>query len=182
LGLSQAYGLVKQFKGAIALDSSFGDGTTVTLYLPVAMPEAALEGQEARNLISMRERVGRSRHGRILLVEDDQLVRDFTAEILRDLGYEVLEAGDADAGWEILATADRIDLLCTDIMMPGSMNGFQLAEKARGKRPDLKLVYMSGYPDKAFETAKPANGTVPFIAKPFTGGELAEGVARAMGR
>jgi signal transduction histidine kinase len=182
LGLSQAYGLVKQFKGAIALESSFGDGTTVTLYLPVAPPKAVLEGKAARNLISGRDRVGRSRHGRILLVEDDQLVRDFTAEILRDLGYEVLEAGDADAGWEILATADRIDLLCTDIMMPGSMNGFQLAEKARGKRPDLKLVYMSGYPDKAFETGKPANGSVPFIAKPFTGGELAAGVARAMGR
>jgi CheY-like chemotaxis protein len=67
-------------------------------------------------------------------------------------------------------------------MMPGSMNGFQLAQKARGHRPDLRLVYMSGYPDKALETAKPANGTVPYLAKPFTGSELAQGVARAMGQ
>jgi FixJ family two-component response regulator len=65
-------------------------------------------------------------------------------------------------------------------MVPGSMNGFQLAEKARGRRPDLRLVYMSGFPDKALESAKPANGNAPYIAKPFSGSELAESIARAM--
>lgn len=181
LGLSQTYGMVRQLRGAITLDSTYGQGTTATLYLPIAIP-VAVPGPEAPRETVSTWRVSQSSRGRILVVEDDELVRDFTAEILRDLGYEVLEAGDSDAGWEILATADRIDLLCTDIMMPGTMDGFQLAQKARRRRPDLRLVYMSGYPDKALETAKPANGNVPYIAKPFSGRELAEGVARAMGR
>jgi CheY-like chemotaxis protein len=182
LGLSQTYGLVKQFKGAITLDSTVGAGTAVAIHLPVATPAAVPEREAARALASMPRLVGQAGRGRVLVVEDDALVRDFTAATLRDLGYEVLEAGDADVGWEILTTADRIDLLCTDIMMPGSMNGFQLAQKALGRRPDLRLVYMSGFPDKALESAKPVNGNVPYIAKPFSGGELAESLARAMTR
>ena len=99
---------------------------------------------------------------------------------MRDLGYDVLEAGDGDVAWEIIAAADRIDLLCTDIMMPGSMNGFDLARRARERRPNLRLVYMSGYPDKALESAKPANGNVPYLAKPFRANDLAAGIKRAM--
>jgi signal transduction histidine kinase/CheY-like chemotaxis protein len=180
LGLSQTYGVVKQSGGAVVLDSAVGRGTTVTLYLPAASATALAEREAARQLAALPRLAGGGRGSRVLVVEDDDLVRDFVVRTLRGLGYDVLEAGDGDAAWEIIAAADRIDLLCTDIMMPGSMNGFDLARRARQRRPDLRLVYMSGYPDKALESAKPSNGNVPYLAKPFRANDLAAGVKRAM--
>jgi signal transduction histidine kinase/CheY-like chemotaxis protein len=180
LGLSQTYGVVKQSGGAVVLNSDVGRGTTVTLYMPVASATAVAEREAARQLASLPRLAGAARTGRVLVVEDDELVRDFVVRTVRDLGYDVLEAGDGDAAWEIIAAADRIDLLCTDIMMPGSMNGFDLARRAREQRPDLRLVYMSGYPDKALESAKPTNGNVPYLAKPFRANDLAAGIKRAM--
>ena len=180
LGLSQTYGVVKQSGGAVLLESGVGRGTTVTLYLPVASATALAEREAARQLAALPRLGGGVRSGRVLVVEDDELVRDFVVRTVRELGYDVLEAGDGDVAWEIIAAADRIDLLCTDIMMPGSMNGFDLARRARERRPNLRLVYMSGYPDKALESAKPANGNVPYLAKPFRANDLAAGIKRAM--
>jgi signal transduction histidine kinase len=180
LGLSQTYGVVKQSGGAVLLESGVGRGTTVTFYLPVASATALAEREAARQLAALPRLGGGVRSGRVLVVEDDELVRDFVVRTVRELGYDVLEAGDGDAAWEIIAAADRIDLLCTDIMMPGSMNGFDLARRARERRPNLRLVYMSGYPDKALESAKPANGNVPYLAKPFRANDLAAGIKRAM--
>jgi len=180
LGLSQTYGVVKQAGGAILLESALGRGTTVTLYLPAASATTLAEHVAARQMAALPRLAGAGHGGRVLVVEDDDLVRDFVVLTLRGLGYDVLEAGDGDAAWEIIAAADRIDLLCTDIMMPGSMNGFDLARRARAKRPDLRLVYMSGYPDKALESAKPANGNVPYLAKPFRANDLVAGIKRAM--
>lgn len=179
LGLSQTYGSVRHAKGTITLDSKPGHGTTVLIHLPVAV--AAISERGSKQVVPFTPgQTARTGGGRILVVEDDELVRDCAVETLRDLGYEVLEAGDADAGWEILAAADRIDLLCTDVMMPGTMNGFELAQKARDRRPHLRLVYMSGYPDKALETGRPIDRQAPYLAKPFTGNDLAEGVQRAL--
>jgi CheY-like chemotaxis protein len=180
LGLSQTYGVVKQAGGAVLLESTVGRGTTVTLYLPAASAATLAEHEAARQIAALPRLAGSGHGGRVLVVEDDDLVRDFVVRTLRGLGYDVLEAGDGDAAWEIIAAADRIDLLCTDIMMPGSMNGFDLARRARAKRPDLRLVYMSGYPDKALESAKPANGNVPYLAKPFRANDLVAGIKRAM--
>jgi signal transduction histidine kinase len=180
LGLSQTYGVVKQSGGAVLLESGVGRGTTVTLYLPAASATAVAERETARQIAALPRLAAGGRGGRVLVVEDDDLVRDFVVLTLRGLGYDVLEAGDGDAAWEIIAAADRIDLLCTDIMMPGSMNGFDLARRARQRRPDLRLVYMSGYPDKALESAKPANGNVPYLAKPFRANDLVAGIKRAM--
>ncbi|ATB32921.1 PAS domain S-box protein [Melittangium boletus] len=163
LGLSMIYGFARQVGGHVRIYSEQGRGTTVKLYTPrhvgaeVGTSEAALEGE-----------VPRARHGeRVLVVEDEPAVRMLVMEILEDLGYEAVEAHDARAAVPVLEAEGRIDLLVTDVGLPGGMNGRQLAEVARQLRPGLKVLFITGYAEGASVRGGFLAPGMEMITKPF---------------
>ncbi len=164
LGLSQVYGFVKQSGGHVKIYSEVGLGTTVKLYLPrllseeggVALPEAAAPVPRSANAQT------------ILAVEDDDDVRANTTGILRELGYTVLEASLAATALHLLERHPEIRLLFTDIGLPGGMNGRQLADAARRIRPDLKVLFTTGYARNAIVHDGRLDPGVVLIPKPFT--------------
>jgi len=175
LGLSQLYGFVRQSGGIVRLDSAPGQGTTVRLYLPrhadADEPEtkAAGSGQGAASQSGAGETV--------LLVEDETNVRMVAAEALRDFGYRVLEAADGPAALQVLHSAVRVDLMVTDVGLPGGLNGRQVADAARERRPVLPVLFITGYAGHALE-GQLAPG-MEVIGKPFALDVLAARV-RAM--
>ncbi len=171
LGLSMVYGFVKQSGGHVKIYSEPGDGTTVKIYLPRLMSGAA-EEEEREQLV---DRAGAEQI--ILVVEDDDDVRSYTVEILREIGYRVLEAGDGPAALRILQRQQqKIDLLLTDVVMP-KMSGRELVDRAREHRQDLKVLYTSGYTRNAIVHGGRLDAGIEMIAKPFTYQDLAEKVA-----
>jgi len=172
LGLSMAYGFVKQSGGHLKIYSEVGHGTTVKIYLPrlLHVDEAVDESESAPV-----DRVKRDRS--ILVVEDDDDVRAYTVEILRELGYRVLEAHDGPSALRLIERQDRqIDLMFTDVVMPG-MSGRELADRARAVQPALKIIYTSGYTRNAIVHGGRLDAGVEVIAKPFTYHALAQKVA-----
>jgi PAS domain S-box-containing protein len=170
LGLSQVYGFAKQSGGHVAIYSEPGEGTTVRLYLPRAIGAAdprkvqGLSGQPAQGT------------GTILLVEDDADVREFTSETLGDLGYRVLTAEDAATALQVLDREQGIDLLFTDIGLPGGVNGRKLADEAVRRFPALKVLFTTGYTRNAVIHHNRLDPGVQLIVKPFTQAGLAEKV------
>jgi len=141
LGLSMVYGFVKQSGGHVRIDSTVGRGTSVQLYLP--RTEAAVEPE-----VEFREDALATLSGRdhtILLVEDDAGVRAVTAALLKELQFTIIEAENGSRALDIIDRESRIDLLFTDIVMPGGMNGFELGRLARERRPQLPVLYATGY-------------------------------------
>ena len=108
-------------------------------------------------------------------------MRAFVVEALNDLGLEIMEAGNGDAALRILEGAENVDLLCTDINMPGTLSGFDLAEKARGQHPGLKVIYMTGYVENLGDL-RAANDESPMLAKPFNANDLKASVRRLLAR
>jgi len=143
LGLSQVYGFARQSGGLVRLDSAPGRGTTVRLYLPRDTVGAGEQGAEAGS-----ERVAAPPQAAaervVLLVEDEAGVRAVAAERLRELGYTVLEAGDGPAALRLLRPGARVDLLVTDVGLPKGLNGRQVAEMARERRPGLPVLFITG--------------------------------------
>jgi signal transduction histidine kinase/CheY-like chemotaxis protein len=169
LGLSQVYGFVLQSKGYVRIDSEIGQGTTVKIYLPrLAGPEAA-----KRKPTESFGIVGSGSGEAILLVEDNDDLRDYSADALREMGYSVSQAGNAADALSIVKGDARIDLLFTDIVLPGGMDGRQLAAAARKLRPGLKVLFTTGYARNANVGDGQRDGSAPQIAKPFTYGDLA---------
>jgi len=172
LGLSMIYGFMKQSGGHVALESDQGRGTTVTLYLPRTLESPRPDPDHDRP-------EGGRRGGRILVVEDDPGVRNLVAAILADEGYDVI-AVDGDVA--ALAVIDRnpdVELLFTDVVLPGSMNGFELAREIRRRRPGIAVLYTSGYaPSGTDGEATP--GTAPVLRKPYRKADLAAAVRRAL--
>ncbi len=165
LGLSQVLGFAKQSGGGVEIDTQPGQGTTVKVYLPRArQPAAALRP----SLLADGLRAS-AQGGTILIVDDDELVRETTAEMLRGLGYQVLQAGSGGAALELLAGRRRIDLMIVDFAMPG-MNGVEVAKVAASKRPDMAVLFVTGYADHSALT-EVAEGRI--LSKPFTEAELA---------
>jgi signal transduction histidine kinase len=169
LGLSQAYGFAKTAGGHVKIDSELGVGTTVRLYLPQSADRITFSEPEAETA-SMQPASGR---GTILIVEDDQEVLAVTAENLRKLGYQVVTAGNAGQALEILAADQPIDLLFSDVVMPGGVNGAQLAARARHVRPDLKVLLTSGYPAAALSLEHGLPDNLDIVGKPYQRDELA---------
>jgi PAS domain S-box-containing protein len=168
LGLSQVYGFVKQSRGHVKIYSEVGEGTTVKIYLPRAMIAAAAENE------TLEETPPRgSENETILVVEDDKDVRSYSSETLRELGYSVLEAENGKAGLKLLQTNPEISVLFTDVGLPGGMNGRQLAEEARKHRPDLKVLFTTGYARNAIVHEGRLDPGVELITKPFTQSGLA---------
>jgi CheY-like chemotaxis protein len=161
LGLATTYGIVTQSGGAIRVDSAPGRGTVFTIEFPLIadpLQAAALPSPECAPA---------AREGTILLVEDEALVRELVREILAGDGYHVLEAsGGEEAVQRYGQQIGRIDLLVTDVVMPG-MSGRVLAERVRLLRPDLKVLFMSGYTDDAVLRDEARGATVAFLQKPF---------------
>jgi CheY-like chemotaxis protein len=171
LGLSQVYGFVKQSGGHIKLYSEPGQGTTVKVYLPRYTGNGADESPPERHAIPTPPAGGQT----VLLVEDDPDVREFSASALSDLGYRVLEAPDSSTALILLDEHPKIALLFTDVGLPG-LNGRQLADEARRRVPDLKVVYTTGYARNAIVHHGVLDAGVDLLAKPFT----AEGLGRKL--
>jgi PAS domain S-box-containing protein len=176
LGLSQVYGFVKQSGGHVRIYSEVGQGTTVKIYLPRHFRMDALETKEkvpAQELPAAKD-------GEILLVvEDDEDVRHMAVDVLRDLGYTVVQASDASQAIEILIVQPSISLLFTDIVMP-KMNGRVLADEAIKMRPGLKILFTTGYTRNAVVHNGMLDAAVAFLPKPFTVAELAAKVRRVL--
>jgi len=166
LGLSMVYGFVKQSGGYVNIDSVPGEGTTIELFLPPARRRA----DDRTNAEVSELRRG---HGETILVcEDDEDVRDFSTVTLRELGYVVLEASDASQALALLKQDETIDLLFTDVVLPGGTNGAELAREARKVRPHLKVLLTTGYARSALDDAD-VEPALELISKPFSVERLA---------
>jgi PAS domain S-box-containing protein len=167
LGLSMVYGFVKQANGSIRLESEEGKGTTVEICLPRFRGQAdqVVEAATDDDVVPDRNKV-------VLIVEDESMVRMLTADICTELGYHALEAGNGNSALRILDSGQQIDLLITDIGMPG-LNGRQVADAARVKRPKLPILFMTGYAETAISADFLSEGmeilTKPASAKELTG-------------
>ena len=169
LGLSQVYGFIKQSGGHVKIYSEPGEGTTVKIYLPRYTGKATPEEDEAVESGEVEGRVGET----ILIVEDDPDVRTFLVEALRDLNYRTLSAPDAPAALRIIAQPNaRIDLLLSDVVLPG-MNGRELMAEARRHRPDLKVLFMTGYSRNAIVHQGRLDPGIEMIQKPMSQRDLA---------
>ena len=169
LGLSMVYGFVKQSDGYVTVDSREGHGTTVKLYLPAADAAGAVipkRSEQEKNYVGGDET--------ILVVEDEPEVRSLAVDILKTLGYTVLEAEDGKAALEVLEGAPGVDLLFTDVVMPGGLSGNDLAREAGRQAKHIKILFTSGYPADRLDDGKGQNGAVKLLRKPYTKRELAE--------
>lgn len=172
LGLAQVYGFVKQSRGTVSIDSELGRGTTIALYLPRS-EHAALRHQH--HLVDLHRPRPRHRdEGRILLVEDDDEVAALVSEMLRQLGYEVTRASSAAAALGALADGRAVDLVFSDVMMPGGMNGVELAREIQRRRVDMPILLTSGYSGAAVHAANDVG--VRILSKPYGIDELATAI------
>ncbi|MES2818776.1 MAG: ATP-binding protein [Pseudomonadota bacterium] len=170
LGLSMVYGFARQSGGQVRIDSDLGQGTTVSLFLPghdqaeEPLPDALPSAESARAV----------QDETVLLIDDEASVRMLVREVLEDLGYRVIEAADSLAGLAILQSAVHLDLLISDVGLPGGMNGRQLADAGRASRPGLRVLLITGYADNA----RVGDGQLPagmqVLTKPFSVAALAD--------
>ena len=163
LGLSMIYGFAQQSGGQVRIYSEVGQGTTVCLYLPRHYGEIATDDPAAKLAVLPRSEQGET----VLVVDDEPTVRMLVADILIDLGYTAIEAGDSAAGLKVLQSDVRIDLLVTDVGLPGGMNGRQMADAARVSRPDLKVLFITGYAENAILGNGHLAPGMAVLTKPF---------------
>jgi two-component system cell cycle sensor histidine kinase/response regulator CckA len=184
LGLSTVYGIIKQTGGFIFLDSQVGTGTTFRVFLPRhdgAPAESALAPAAARSEAPARPAADLTGHGTILLVEDEEGLRGLNARGLASRGYTVLEAANGIEAIEVLREQDgQVDLVVSDVVMP-EMDGPTLLKEMRKTNPALKMVFVSGYAEDAFEKNLPEGGQFAFLPKPFTLKQLVAVVKETIG-
>ncbi len=181
LGLATVYGIVKQTGGYVFPESTLNKGTIFRVYLPRHIPESVDEVASAREPKKERPR-DLTGTGRVLLVEDEDSVRNFAARALKRQGYEVLEATTGAEALELVAKdKGPIDIVVSDVVMP-EMDGPTMLTELRKKTPDLKVIFVSGYPDDRFKTGLDPNAQFAFLPKPFTLPQLAAKVKEELGR
>jgi PAS domain S-box-containing protein len=168
LGLSMVYGFVKQAGGHIRIHSKLGHGTTVSLYLPLDLSDGTAVEPERAAATNAQARTGET----VLVVEDEESVRAVIVAVLEELGYRFIESADAAAALAVIDTGTRIDLLVSDVGLPG-MNGRQLAEIATARRPGLKVLFVTGYAEQAAVRHGFLSAGMEMITKPFVIDELA---------
>jgi signal transduction histidine kinase/DNA-binding response OmpR family regulator len=166
LGLSQVYGFVKQSGGHVKIYSEPGHGTTVKIYLP-----RTRKAQEGLDPVPTTEAVGG--HETVLVVEDDAGVRAAVVDILSDLGYAVLKAESAEQGLAVIASGAKIDLMFTDVVMPGPINTREFARRAQELRPGMKVLFTSGYTQNAIVHNGRLDEDASLLSKPYRKDELA---------
>jgi PAS domain S-box-containing protein len=169
LGLSMVYGFARQSEGHAKIYSEVGQGTTIKIYLPRYRGETDAEIEAATLAEAPRAESGET----VLVVEDEPVVRSLIIEVLEDLGYRTLEAADGPEGLKILQSRRHIDLLITDVGLPG-LNGRQLADAARERRRDLKVLFITGYAENATLAAGFLEPGMQMITKPFAVDALAQ--------
>ncbi|MDO9426834.1 MAG: PAS domain-containing protein [Methylobacterium sp.] len=163
LGLSMIYGFVRQSGGHVRIYSEIGDGTTMCLYLPRHYGVA----EEADPMGSLGDAPRAEQGQTVLIVDDEPTVRMLVTEVLEDLGYTAIEAADGPAGLKVLRSNVRIDLLVTDVGLPGGMNGRQVADAARVSRPGLKVLFITGYAENAVVGNGHLDPGMAVLTKPF---------------
>ena len=175
LGLSQVYGFVKQSGGHVVIDSTPGRGTTVRLYLARASQPIATAEKEP-----CQRQAARTGSETVLVVEDNDEVRELVIATITDLGYRVLTAPNGPAALDMLRQGERVDLLFSDVVMPGGMNGYELIRRARNIRHGLKALVTSGYTNQP----SPTNGRIdiPLLLKPYRRNELADQIRLVLDR
>ena len=169
LGLSMVYGFAKQSNGFLLIDSLIGVGTAVRVYMPVAAVAAA-DAPPVLNVARPKECVGGNGQT-VLVVEDDDRVRTITTARLDVLGYRVIEAADAAAALRQIEKTPAIDLMLTDILMPGDMSGIELAREVGRRRPDIKIVFAAGFSKEA-DQLESEGRLGPWLRKPYKQAEL----------
>ena len=163
LGLSMIYGFAQQSGGQVRIYSEIGQGTTVCIYLPRHYGEAEEAGPFYPSGEAPRAGPGET----VLVVDDEPTVRMLVTEVLEDLGYTAIEAADSVAGLKVLQSDVRIDLLITDVGLPGGMNGRQMADAGRARRPDLKVLFITGYAENAAVGNGHLEPGMAVLTKPF---------------
>jgi len=176
LGLAQVHGFVTQSRGTVRIKSALGKGTSIELYLPRSR-NAPSKARHLIDLNTVRGRPKKSNHGHILLVEDDDEVAALVSEMLTQLGYGVTRAASAAAALGALADGRAVDLIFSDIMMPGGMNGVELAREIKRRRSDIPVLLTSGYSEVAAHDAEVAG--VQILPKPYHIDELAAALKAA---
>ncbi len=169
LGLSMIYGFARQSGGQVRIYSEVGQGTTMCIYLPRHYGDDAIEEEDQADQADLRAGQGET----VLVVDDEPTIRMLVAEILEDAGYRILQASDGPAGIRVLESATRIDLLVTDVGLPGGLNGRQVADAARVLRPGLKVLFITGYAENAAVGNGHLEPGMELLTKPFGMDELA---------
>jgi PAS domain S-box-containing protein len=175
LGLSQVYGFIKQSGGHVKIYSEVGQGTTIKLYLPRYRGPDTLHDEDEKT-----QELPRGRAETVLVVEDDPDVRDYSIEMITDLGYTVLSAGDGASALRLLDSHREVSLLFTDVGLPGGMNGRQLADQALRRLPRLKFLYTTGYARNAIVHQGRLDPGVEVVFKPFTYSDLAAKIRQVL--
>ncbi|GGB56697.1 PAS domain S-box protein [Blastomonas aquatica] len=163
LGLSMIYGFAKQSGGSVSIYSEIDQGTMVCVYLPRHLGDAEAEAMETDVEPAPRAEVGET----VLVIDDEPTVRMLVAEVLTDLGYTAIEAVDGAAGLKVVNSDLRLDLLVTDVGLPGGLNGRQVADAARAVRPDLKVLFITGYAENAVLSHGHLDPGMHVLTKPF---------------
>jgi CheY-like chemotaxis protein len=176
LGLAMVYGFVKQSLGHIKVYSEEGHGTTIKVYLPRSDARSPLPPD------SPSDDTLPGGHETVLVVEDDDLVRNYVLTQLRSLGYATLEAGNAAAALARIDAGAEFDLLFTDVIMPGGMNGRQLADEVKKRRPAVRVLYTSGYTENAIVHHGRLDPGVTLLAKPYRKADLARMIREVLAR
>lgn len=177
LGLSMVHGFTRQSGGQVRIYSEFGQGTTLSLYFPRLHGEVVESEEQAEGDVAPRARRGET----VLIVDDEPTVRMLVKEVLDELGYHTIEAADGPSGLRFLQSSRRIDLLLTDVGLPNGMNGRQLADAARVTRPDLKVLFITGYAENAAIGNGHLDPGMQVMTKPFVMEDLAERVRGLIG-
>ncbi|WP_342659342.1 PAS domain S-box protein (plasmid) [Sphingomonas sp. NY01] len=176
LGLSMIYGFARQSGGQVRIHSHVGQGTTVRLYLPRYEGTVADEEKVKDATLPSFARAGQT----VLVVDDEETVRMLVTDVLGDLGYSVIEATDGVAGLRILRSDTRIDLLVTDVGLPGGVNGRQMADAGRAVRPDLRTLFITGYAETAVIRNGQLEPGMQILTKPFAVDALAARIRELM--
>ena len=163
LGLSMIYGFAKQSGGQVRLNSELGKGTTMAIYLPRFYGDAASEDGQSLQAVHALAEAGET----ILIVEDEPTVRMLLTDVLNELGYTLIEAVDSVAGLKVLRSDVHIDLLITDVGLPGGMNGRQMADAGRDARPTLRTLFITGYAENAAVGSEQLGPGMQVLTKPF---------------
>jgi CheY-like chemotaxis protein len=174
LGLSMVYGFVKQSGGHVTVYSEEGEGTTIKLYLPRATGTETVERKPES------DQAPAARGETVLVAEDDPDVRTLAVALLSGLGYQVMEAATAAAALELLGPTPGINLLLTDVMLPGGMNGRELAAEVELRAPGIPVLYMSGYTENAIVHHGRLDAGAELLQKPFRRIDFARAVRRVL--